>query len=188
MAHKQTLIGLTGYAGSGKDTVREMLERDHGFTGLAFADGIRTMLRALFSEAGISADWMDTRSLKEQPIDGLGVSYRHMAQTLGTEWGRVHMGRRFWLQIAQQRINELHRQGSRLIVVSDVRFDNESQWIKEQGGQLWRISRSATEAVRPHVSEHNIDTLKHDRWINNCGTVEDLWCDVAELLNDEATA
>ncbi|EGQ60777.1 hypothetical protein GGI1_02582, partial [Acidithiobacillus sp. GGI-221] len=34
----QTLIGLTGAAGSGKDTVAGVLALEHGFQQVAFAD------------------------------------------------------------------------------------------------------------------------------------------------------
>jgi dephospho-CoA kinase len=48
---KPFIIGLTGYAGSGKDTVRNILEAKHGFDGIAFADPIRDMLTALLESA-----------------------------------------------------------------------------------------------------------------------------------------
>jgi hypothetical protein len=177
------IIGLTGFAGTGKDTVREMLERDHDFCGFAFADPIRQMLRALMDENGIHSAYMDERRLKETTIPGLGVSYRYMAQTLGTEWGRNCMGPTFWTDIAAQHLAALRQSGGRLFVVSDVRFDNEAQWIKDAGGEIWRISRQAAEPVRAHASEAEIDRIRHDQWIHNDGTVEDLWCAVAALAH-----
>lgn len=182
------LIGLTGLAGTGKDTVREMLERDHGFTGLAFADPIRQMVRALLSENGFDTEYMDDRALKEQPIPTLGVSYRHIAQTLGTEWGRKCMGQRFWLQIAQAFIIDQRRQGEREFVVSDVRFANEAEWIKEAGGEVWRIERSAAAPVRDHESERHVAALDADHVITNDGTIEDLWCQVSALVGSEVSA
>ena len=38
------IIGLTGYARSGKDTVASILVEDYGFTRVAFADPIRDLL------------------------------------------------------------------------------------------------------------------------------------------------
>jgi predicted ATPase len=89
------IIGLTGPAGSGKDAVRDILE-DLGLIGFAFADPIRNMIRGLLTDNGLSDDWMDDRNLKERIIPALGVSYRQMAQTLGTEWGRG-LRSDFWL-------------------------------------------------------------------------------------------
>ena len=38
------IIGLTGYAQSGKDTVAKILVENYGFTRIAFADKIREFL------------------------------------------------------------------------------------------------------------------------------------------------
>ncbi len=182
------LIGLTGLAGTGKDTVRRMLEEDHEFAGLAFADPIRQMLGALLAENGLSTEWMYERELKEQPIAGLDMSYRHLAQTLGTEWGRA-LHPDFWLRIAGQFIADQRRQGERQFVISDVRFVNEAQWIKDAGGEIWRIERPSAEPVRDHESERQALQIVPDRVISNTGTVEDLWTFVNDVLWDRrATA
>lgn len=168
------LIGLAGLAGAGKDTVRDMLENEHDFTGFAFADPIRNMLGALLADNGFSTKWMFERQLKEQPIDGLGLSYRHLAQTLGTEWGR-HQHADFWLRIAQSSIERHRKTGARKFVISDVRFVNEAEWIKAQGGEVWRIDRPGITVVRDHESERQIARIDPDRMIKNTGTVEHLW-------------
>lgn len=181
------LIGLTGLAGTGKDTVRRMLEDDHEFAGLAFADPLRQMIGALLSENGFSTQWMYDREFKERPIDGLGLSYRELAQTLGTEWGRkLHPD--IWVRIAGQAIASLSSRGEHQFVISDVRFPNEAAWIKEAGGEIWVIKRPDAPAVRDHDSERLVQTIAADRAIDNSGTVEDLWCQVAGLVGGEKTA
>ena len=169
------IIGLTGHAGTGKDTVRAMLEQ-RGFVGLAFADPIRQMIRDLFSSNGISEAYMDERALKEQPIPQLGLSYRHLAQTLGTEWGRRCLGEGFWLNIASAYMADITNQtfGPLSFVISDVRFPNEAAWVKQRGGQLWRIVRHDAPPVRDHDSERLIDSLPYDQRIVNDWTLDDL--------------
>lgn len=181
------LIGLAGLAGAGKDTVRDMLENEHDFTGIAFADPIRNMLGALLAESGFSTKWMFQRPLKEQPIEGLGLSYRHLAQTLGTEWGR-HLQPDFWLRIAQSNIEHHRKTGARRIVISDVRFVNEAEWIKAQGGEVWIINRPGLAAVRDHESERQIAQIQPDRWLDNSGTLENLWTLVNDQIWDRSTA
>jgi hypothetical protein len=176
------LIGLMGRAGTGKDTVRSILEQDFGAEGIAFADPIRSMLGALLSEHGFSTEWMYQREKKEQPIPGLGFSYRHLVQTLGTEWGRS-VDPDFWLRIATARVSALTASGATIIVVSDVRFPNEADWIKQQGGELWGIVRDMAEPVRDHESEREVSTIDPDQFIDNNGTVEDLWCVVSALMH-----
>lgn len=172
------LIGLVGYAGTGKDTVRQQLETEHGFVGLAFADPIRQMLRTLFTENGIDEKYMDDRQFKEATIGDLmtvrPVTYRQMAQTLGTEWGRA-MSPDFWTCIAGAYISDQRQHGERQFVISDVRFVNEAEWVKSAGGELWRISRPAAAAVRQHTSEAEIERIRHDVWIDNSRSLEDLW-------------
>lgn len=180
------LIGLTGTAGSGKDTVRRMLEEHHGYAGFAFADPIRNMLRPLLADAGQSDQWMIDSDLKETTIPALGTSYRHLAQTLGTEWGRS-INPEFWLQIASARLDFLQDQGLRHFVISDVRFLNEAAWIKLLGGEVWRVERPSAEPVRQHASEL-ISHINPDRIIDNSGTVEELWKFVNAVLWDRRVA
>ncbi len=169
------IIGLIGYAGTGKDTVRAMLEQ-RGFVGLAFADPIRNMLRDLFASNGISEEYMDERALKEQPIPQLGLSYRHLAQTLGTEWGRRCLGEDFWLNIAKAYMADITTQtfDPPPFVISDVRIPNEAAWVKHRGGQIWRIVRNDAQPVRDHESERLIESIAYDRLIENNGTFDDL--------------
>ena len=187
-AIKPKIIGLTGLAGTGKDTVRSILERRHGYIGVAFADPIRNMLYSLLIEAAADVSYMHDRQLKELPIPGLGVSYRHLAQTLGTEWGRSVSGD-LWLSITRERVKNHfdHHQG-RPVVISDVRFQNEAEWIMEAGGEIWRIEREEAEPVRGHVSE-NIAALPHFcRVIENHGDIDDLTAFVTAVMWDRRAA
>lgn len=173
MSNKPLLIGLTGYAGSGKDTVREILEHRHDLDGLAFADAIREMLTALFESCGVKTDWMIDRNLKEQTVPEFGVSYRQMAQELGTAWGRT-LSEDFWLKIAAAKIAMYSQYDSPGVVISDVRFPNEAEWVRAQGGQVWRILRPGIEPVRAHASEDMIASLPYDYVIDNQGSIDDL--------------
>lgn len=180
MIGKAIIIGLTGYAGTGKDTVRALLE-EHGYTGLAFADPIRAMIRELLTSNGIEADWMDDRACKEAVIPSLGVSYRQMAQTLGTEWGR-NLQPDFWLRIAGAFMDDRIDDGDTHFCISDLRFCNEAEWVRERGGVIWRIRRDAATPVRPHPSEEEIAHIDADWQIHNNGSFEDLRETVGEAL------
>ena len=191
--HTPTIIGLTGFAGTGKDTVRTLLE-GHGFIGLAFADPIRQMLRELFASNGISEAHMDVRALKEQPIYQLSspakpVSYRMLAQTLGTEWGRS-IQPDLWVRLAQSYMDDLRANTHGDLpsfVISDVRFPNEADWVRAQGGTIWRIVRPGTAPVRGHASESGVGNITPDRLVMNIGTVQDLQRTVAKALGVNAS-
>lgn len=175
-----TLIGLCGPAGCGKDSVRSILEMQADFAGLAFAEPIRNMLRELFTSNGVSDEYITDRALKETEVPGLGYSYRHMAQTLGTEWGRQCMSPDFWLNVANTYMADLRGQGYRKFVVSDVRFANEAAWVRAQGGVVWLIDRPGIAPVRQHVSEAM--TFEADTVVPNHGSFADLQRTVIQLL------
>lgn len=180
--HAIPIIGLTGLAGSGKDSVRAVLEQ-HGYTGLAFADPIRAMLLGLFHTAGVSLRYITERHLKEKAIPGLDASYRQLAQTLGTEWGRA-LGHDFWVRIARSRMEALKEEafGQAQFVISDVRFPNEAAFIRECGGQVWHVLRPGVQPVRAHESEAHASSMEADFTILNDGTLQDLQTTVLNAL------
>jgi hypothetical protein len=69
-------------------------------------------------------------------------------------------------------------------IITDVRFYNEAQFIKEEGGVLIRINRFGVKPVNNHPSETNLDSSSFDYIINNDFSLEDLTKDVQEILND----
>ncbi len=183
-----TLIGLTGLAGTGKDSAAEHLVREYGFVQASFADPIRSMVLQFLEEAGIAHAWMTERFLKERPIPGLGVSARALMQTLGTEVGRA-LHPDIWVRHLHMRLGfgrfggygtargarELLAPIHDRIVISDVRFTNEAAWLHSIGGHLVRLHRDSAPGVRLHASEQQVlDLSVHvDLW-NNGPTLEGL--------------
>lgn len=181
MTTQPNIIGITGLAGAGKDTVRQILEENHAYQGMAFADGIRAMLGELLHMVGADQAYMHRRDLKESRIPQLDASYRQLAQMLGTEFGRA-ISDDFWVRVTAERMR-LGRRKSARWVISDVRFPNEVDFIRKQGGAIWRIERPGIEPVRAHISEHHANTLPADHVIHNTGTLDDLWNAVDNLMN-----
>lgn len=180
------LIGITGKAGTGKDTIANYLVRRYRFRRVALADPIKRGLDAIFDFS--SDDW-DDREWKEAILPAFGVSPRRLAQTLGTEWGRREIADDIWLKLAEIAVDSYRR--SRYphgIVIPDIRFDNEATWIRNQGGQLWHISRPGAGLVEAHSSEDGVAVLPPDRLIRNGGSLEALYSRVDELLLPSAVA
>jgi hypothetical protein len=147
------IIGLCGSAGSGKDTAFTLLRLQLRTAGLAFADPMRGMIEALFQWAGVPRRYMQNRKYKEAVIPQLGVSYRRLAQTLGTEWGRHHFGEDFWTRIADAKLEKLRRGGWEAIAITDVRTAQEAAWVRKQGGLIWHIHRPQVTPVLDHITE-----------------------------------
>lgn len=176
------LLGLCGAAGAGKSTVAAYLEHEYAFAQVALADPIVDMIGALFGAAGVDGAWMVERALKEQPTT-LGVSYRRLAQTLGTDWGRQIVAPDLWLRVAAQRLASPALQAEN-VVVSDIRFPNEAQWLQARGGVLVRVLRVQAElpAVQPHISEQHWRTLPASHELLNFGGVVTLHAQVDRLM------
>jgi hypothetical protein len=160
------ILGLTGPAGSGKDSVASILEDQYGFVAIAFADPLRDMLLTLAEHVDVDGAWLVEPALKEHPLPVLGASYRELAQGLGTEWGRRLVREDFWISIAAHKLRQALAGGDNVALV-DVRFPNEAAWLAEQGGTLVRVLRPGVRAVRPHESEHHTHHLHADHVLPN---------------------
>ena len=162
------LIGITGKAGSGKDTFAKYFIEQLGFERYGFADPIKRMIEAGFN---LSPGIWEDRQAKETDIQWLGRSPRFLAQVLGTEWGRGLIHNSLWLLLAEQK---LLRAGD--IVIPDVRFDNEAQWILAKGGAVYEITRDKSMRVDNvgHVSENGISPDLITQTVHNFGTIADL--------------
>jgi uncharacterized protein involved in tellurium resistance len=182
------LIGLAGQAGCGKDTVAQILCGTQEFRRIALADPIRRGISEMF---GLHESYLTNRDLKEIPHKDLcGKTPRYLMQSLGTEWGRNCIDLSVWLKIAQREIDyisgiaESQTTYIRGIVVSDVRFEGEAKWIRDQGGVVWHIKRpnNPYQIDQTHESETQLAIDELDEIIINDGDTDDLFEDVALLL------
>lgn len=155
------LIGLVGGANAGKSTVAGHLTYAHHWTHIAFADALREMLFPLLAAAGLPEAFMIERDLKEQPMPVIGVSYRRLAQTLGTEWGRQLIDQDLWTRIAMRQVLEARRDHGEAVVISDCRFENEAKAIREAGGVLVRVDRPEPSGLLGGTSRHISETWSH---------------------------
>ena len=177
------IIGLTGYAQSGKDTLANILMDKYGYRRIAFADTIREFLYEVnpmvaCSPTGYLKDLVNLvgwDKAKQEP------QVRRLLQDLGVA-ARKLIDEDIWVTIALRNIDAGDR-----VVITDVRFENEAERISELGGQLWRVKRPGVEAVNAHVSETQMDGYRVDQIFLNNGTVEDLKLLVQVRMQDAFT-
>lgn len=161
------LIGITGKANTGKDTIANYLVDKFQARKMPLAGPIKAILNSIFGFP--SGAWND-RHWKETPLPMIGHSPRVLAQSLGTEWGRS-INEDLWVS---KMITRWRADGCKLTAVPDVRFDNEAVMILRSGGMIVRVERDDVEPVAQHASEAGIqDQLIHISLRNN-GTIEDL--------------
>ena len=193
------IIGVCGRKRHGKDAVGRVLREHFGYTCTAFADPLKRVVMSVYD---LSWDQVfGDEAEKEAVIERWGLSPRQIMQRFGTEVGRsVHpdtwirntldnihsavSGRGAWLRNDVQREFE-HRWTAtpKLWVVTDVRFPNEAEAIREAGGQVWTVVRPSLGApVDEHTSEKSVDLVVPDARIINDGSLDDLRTRVQAVL------
>ncbi|VVP32792.1 deoxynucleotide monophosphate kinase [Pseudomonas fluorescens] len=177
---KQLLIGLSGRARTGKTTAANHLANIHGLQAYAFADPLRDGLMHIFNLS--PCDFTDGR--KEQTLHWLGRSPRELMQSLGTEWGRNMVHPELWLLLAEQNLEFLAHayDTSPGFVISDLRFENEADFVRNRGGSVLHILRADAAEVNPHVSESGIGIQDNDLVLHNNGSLDDLFGQLDEYF------
>jgi len=168
------LIGLSGYAGSGKDTVAKMLG-PRGYQRVAFADPLRTL--AYHMNPAIQ-DRVDVEGWDQaKKVDYI----RPYLQKLGV-LARHHLGNDVWIRPAVEKL-WLHGSLSGRWVITDVRFHNEASAIRDLGGRLVRLLRPDVGPVNDHISETEMGSLSfgYDYILNNDSTPAVLFDRVQEM-------
>ena len=171
------LIGITGKAGVGKDTLADYLVRQFGYTKYSMAAPLKKLLNDCFGWT--DAMWRDRewkeRAALQGSVDGYHTQYspRLLAQWLGTEVGRCIGGEDVWVNMMEREWRALNEPNTETfgelprMVVPDVRFDNEARRIHLLGGVVLRIVRDGVAVVRPHVSEAGVsDALVNVQVVN----------------------
>lgn len=180
MQTAQLLIGLAGRARTGKTTSANHLVNTHGFVAYAFADPLREGLMQIFNLS--PCDFDDDR--KELTIDWLGRSPRELMQSMGTEWGRHQVHPELWTLLAEQNLEFLGQTNDNAsgFVISDLRFENEADFVRKRGGIVIHVLRSDADEVNPHISESGIGIQDNDLVLHNDGALEDLFGQIDEFF------
>jgi hypothetical protein len=198
------IIGLVGFIGSGKGTVGDILE-SQGFSKDSFAKPLKDACSIMFGwpREMLEGDTEVSRKWREEPDSfwsekfGYTFTPRLALQLMGTEAGRNVFHQDVWV------ISLLNRAKGKDVVVTDVRFKNEINYIQQNGGVIVRVRRgeepewyklaedaaagfsSAIMGMRDkgiHQSEWDWIGSEFNYTIDNDGTVNELGNKVKELL------
>jgi hypothetical protein len=217
------IIGISGYMGSGKDTVARIIQELTEIKGNSLWE-IKKFSKKLKQIAailtGIDEDNFENQEFKKSFLDPewnlymdgkeLAYSVREFLQNLGSGGMRDNLHPDVWINTLfsdYKPIREIVSGGPghyydvgiiRLFtkdvneypnwIISDVRFSNEVEAIKNRGGIIIRINRppkidlGSRRGDFKHFSETALDNHKFDYIINNSGSLEDLKTKVEMFL------
>lgn len=161
------IIGITGLAQSGKDTLASFLQnKNHNIYILPFAKALKDEIK-YHIEKSKNKKLIDAYNNMEKndPLK------RWIYQTIGTEYGRDLRGQDYWIcKWCQKALKILAMEPAVIFVVPDVRFQNEYDFIKECGGVVIKVKNNRIKKMS-HVSEN--DNIPYDYVIANHGTLSE---------------
>lgn len=187
MSEKKMWVGLYGPAGSGKDSIATYLGGLYGFNRIAFADPVREMALAI-------DPWIDCFDFLERPtvgdpmrvvynsrlsvlVDKFGWDYvkreydevRRLLQKIGTDAVRAQTPN-YWVDLARAKALDCDR-----VVFTDVRFPNEADMIRSEGGIVGHVVAETTlnAEAASHASETSMDAYRPDVTLVNEHTDDD---------------
>lgn len=195
-----TVISICGLIGSGKDTVADFLVEDHGFKRMSFAGTLKDAVAAVFSwdRELLEGKTKEGREWREQVdpwwakrLDMPNLTPRLMLQLWGTEVCRRGFHTDIWVASVENQL----RNTKDNIVISDCRFPNEVEAMRNAGAKVGWIKRGPLPDWYPnalaankgddesknvltmlgiHASETSWIGTNFDFKIENDGTLEDL--------------
>jgi len=181
------IILLSGWAGSGKDTVADYLVAKHGFKKFAFANPLKDLAAKLYTFPRELADSQEGK----RELWPVGYSKKTIRQILldlalfdKSRFGNDIYANEIAMLIAKESPDSN-------IVISDTRYLNEIRVILEfatrekHGFDVWRINRiDQTTSPVDDISEHLLDTYNADAFVQNPGdSLEKLYALVENELS-----
>jgi len=202
------IIGICGFIGSGKDTAADYLVNFHEFRRDSFAATLKDAVAAVFGwdRELLEGRTKQAREWREQVdpwwaerLKKPELTPRLVLQLWGTEVCRRSFHDDIWIASLESRL----RNSRDNIVISDCRFPNEINSIKQAGGKVvwvqrgelpsWHIMAAkanrgdivAAEKLKQlgiHASETAWVGTDFDYIVDNNGTVDDLYKRIATIV------
>ena len=194
------IIGINGYSGSGKDTVGTIiqylnchnveghpiekvatnykehewwLEEQSGWEIRKFAGKLKDIAGHLtgidiedfedqeFKKTNLGREWWTTCDEGYQPM-----TVRDFLQKLGTDALRNGLHDNVWVNALMADYTEESDW-----IITDTRFPNEAQAIKDKGGIIIRVDRPGIKPINNHPSETGLDNWNFDYKIANVSDI-----------------
>lgn len=161
------IIGISGKKRSGKDTLAKFITEVYPKVEIKkFASSLKSICAIL---TGRPVSDFYNHSKYEEILPFYNMNLRQFQQYVGTDVFRKNFSKDIWINCLFQQYQE-----NDFWVISDVRFKNEANAIKENGGYLFRVNRPDLVSTDNHSSETDLDDF--DGWdlvFQNTGSLHD---------------
>lgn len=165
----RTVVGIVGRKRSGKDTLANFATEILGDVKvLSFAEPLKQACKHAYNLRDEQLD-----ETKDEVDKRWGMSPREMMKTLGVDYFRAKDPCQ-WTKNMKFRMDKAVSSPETVVVISDVRFQNEAAFVRENGGVLIHVSRALQSNSDDHVSEKTTDEIACDHYIANDGSLQDL--------------
>lgn len=179
------LIGVIGIKRSGKDTTADELCNNYNYVKYSLAEPLKRGCMDMF---GFTEDQV-FNDAKDDIDPNWGCTPRDVLKIMGTEICQYNLqeylpafekiGRLIWVKRFEQWYkNNLDKN----IVVADVRFKHEADYITSLGGEIWRVDRPGTDTTDLHASEREIFEIPYKHLLVNDSTLEHLYNLIYECI------
>ena len=205
------IIGVCGFIGSGKDTVADYLVNFHEFRRESFASTLKDAVASVFGwdRTMLEGRTAQAREWREQVdpwwaarLDMPTLTPRWVLQYWGTEVCRRSFHDDIWIASLENKL----RLSKDDVVISDCRFPNEIQSIRNVGGKIIWVQRGnlpdwyqtafdanaghnyAVQALKMqkiHASETAWVGTDFDAILDNNHTIDNLYKQAALIISDE---
>jgi hypothetical protein len=140
------IVGISGFQGSGKDTIADYLQNIYGFKRDSFAATLKDAVAAVF---GWDRELLEGRTTESRAwretvdpwwanrLNMPTLTPRLVLQKWGTEVARKSWHDDTWIASLEYKLTKAHND----IVITDVRFPNEIRAVKDAGGIVIRVTR-----------------------------------------------
>ena len=148
------IISISGFIGSGKDTVAAYLVSNYGFTSFSFASTVKDVLSVVFGwdRALLEGDTPESRLWRtevdlwwEKRLNIPNFTPRFALQNIGTDVFRTHFHNEIWIAALEQKLQKCTTD----IVVTDCRFVNERESLLKQYATMVQVKRGEIPAWGP---------------------------------------
>lgn len=162
-------IAIMGKANTGKNTlagllIDELAKDSLSYKCMAFADPIKEIVMTMFPRADRNCLYgpsqLRTEIIPGAYKDDKPLTYRQALIDIGTEVGRKYNDK-IWLDNFDHRFELLSHD---LVIVTDCRFRNEFDHLKEKGFFQIRLYRNTGAPEIQHISETGQSLIKDEEF------------------------